>query len=331
VAALPPTVTERFGEIVWAHGGSGFGWWPAFIYDPRLTTGASRQLAKKYLGKRHLVYYFECLKTPFDCLTDPKIVHWDVGLSEDYHLGKTAKASSKQRYQDFEQALHMAAMELSKPVQDRMDWNHPKLPSPPREEDIMSPTSAAKKQLAKEHSRRSASSKTAKRRLEGGGFGFLPAAKHSQVPTNRRNLTRALEGLHQHQQQHSSNNNTAQPIEANDDGALYIKILNKIGSSSSDSNDGLENVGFCKLPSRNTCTFADARRIIQAELVPDSLPATVDFKFSIPSLGPVARKQETSLGPLWALLRASTTDSATLGDGSVLRPCQVIITTSASK
>lgn len=58
VTALPPAFTSRFGEICWAQGGVGFGWWPAFIYDPRLTVGSARQLARKHLGKRHLVYFF---------------------------------------------------------------------------------------------------------------------------------------------------------------------------------------------------------------------------------------------------------------------------------
>ena len=33
VSALPPSYTSRFGEIVWAAGGNGFGWWPACIYE----------------------------------------------------------------------------------------------------------------------------------------------------------------------------------------------------------------------------------------------------------------------------------------------------------
>lgn len=52
VSALPPQYTSRFGEIVWAAGGAGFGWWPACIYDPRLTVGGARELARKNLGKR---------------------------------------------------------------------------------------------------------------------------------------------------------------------------------------------------------------------------------------------------------------------------------------
>ena len=53
--------------------GNGFGWWPAFIYDPRYTIGSARNLARKNLGKRHLVYFFECHEAPFAVLTSAKL------------------------------------------------------------------------------------------------------------------------------------------------------------------------------------------------------------------------------------------------------------------
>lgn len=51
---------------------------PAFIYDPRLTIGNVRQLAKKNLGKRHLVYFFECHDAPFSVLTTSKITKYVI-------------------------------------------------------------------------------------------------------------------------------------------------------------------------------------------------------------------------------------------------------------
>ena len=375
VSALPPVVTERFGDVVWAHGGSGFGWWPAFLYDPRLTTGSARQLARKFLGKRQLVYFFECLKTPFDCLVDSKIMNWDHGLAEDFHLGKIARANSKQRSQDFEQALQMAAMELSLPKEQRMEWNHPKLPSPPEEQDILSPKSAAARQKRKgdkESSKKkkkkrkrkrsrsrssddSSSSSTSsssddesssydrkrdrkkskrKRRQLDGGFGFLPSpsenripsVEHSQVPTNRRNLNQALAGLEDHR---SNTLQPAQQIEPAEDGELFITLILRKTSSSvgSEPNVGtsVETLGFCRLPSRKTSTFADARSVIGQEIdLPNGLQKDGSYKFFVPSLGPVSRKQETTLGPMWAFLRSSTND-ARLGNGSVQHPCKVLI------
>mmetsp|Transcript_3535 Transcript_3535/g.7144 ORF Transcript_3535/g.7144 Transcript_3535/m.7144 type:complete len:438 (-) Transcript_3535:217-1530(-) len=123
VSALPPSFTSRFGEIVWAAGGVGFGWWPACIYDPRLTVGGARQLARKNLGRKHLVYFFECNDAPFTVLSDHRLTKWDEGFLEEYDLGKIAK-SSKSRSASFEKALHVAMLENGRPMELRMDWNH---------------------------------------------------------------------------------------------------------------------------------------------------------------------------------------------------------------
>lgn len=60
VNGLPPDYTSRFGEIVWAQGGFGYGWWPAMICDPRNTIEPIRSQIRKFLGRRHLVYFFRC-------------------------------------------------------------------------------------------------------------------------------------------------------------------------------------------------------------------------------------------------------------------------------
>lgn len=124
VAALAPTYTCRFGEIIWAAGGQGFGWWPACIYDPRLTVGGARKLAIKHLGKKHLVYFFACHDAPFTVLTESKITSWEDGLLEEYDLGKTARAVGRNKTILFEQALMAAIAENDKPVEYRLDWNH---------------------------------------------------------------------------------------------------------------------------------------------------------------------------------------------------------------
>ncbi len=124
VAALPPMFTSRFGEIIWAAGGNGFGWWPACIYDPRLTVGGARKLALKNIGKKHLVYFFGCTDTPFTVLTDSKCMNWDLGMLEDMDNGKTAKSMGKTRALMFEWALQAAINEHEKPIEYRLDWNH---------------------------------------------------------------------------------------------------------------------------------------------------------------------------------------------------------------
>jgi hypothetical protein len=124
VAALPPPFTRRFGEIVWAQGGAGFGWWPACIYDPRLTVGGARKLALKHIGKKHLVYFFGCQDAPFTVLSDNKCLGWEEGLLEEYDSGKTAKLVGKARGLMFEWALQAATAENEKPIEYRLDWNH---------------------------------------------------------------------------------------------------------------------------------------------------------------------------------------------------------------
>jgi len=125
VLALPPRFTERFGEVVWASGGAGFGWWPSYVYDPRMTVGGARDLARKNLGKKHLVYFFQCLDTPFAVLPDSKIMTFEEGLMENCHLGRVARHAGRNRALQFEEALKVAMLELDKPLDQRMDWNHP--------------------------------------------------------------------------------------------------------------------------------------------------------------------------------------------------------------
>jgi len=124
VNALPPQFTSRFGEVLWAAGGVGFGWWPSFVFDPRLTVGTARSLAKKNLGKKHLVYFFECNDAPFTVLTCSKLLRWEEGLLQEQDLGRTAKSMGKARAQAFEKAFHYAKSEVEKPIDMRMEWNH---------------------------------------------------------------------------------------------------------------------------------------------------------------------------------------------------------------
>jgi PHD-finger len=60
VSALPSEYVSRFGEIVWAQGGTGYGWWPSIICDPRFMIEPTRSLARKFVGKKFLVHFFRC-------------------------------------------------------------------------------------------------------------------------------------------------------------------------------------------------------------------------------------------------------------------------------
>jgi hypothetical protein len=119
-------------------------------------------------------------------------------------------------------------------------------------------------------------------------------------------------------------------VEMAEDGELFVKLLQKVslpiegGNSEEGSPSPAKNVGFVTLESRKSSTFAEARTAIVANLVPDVIPASEEWKFFVPGLGPVSAKQETSLGPMFPFLRRTTTDH-NLGDGTLLHPLKVFI------
>ncbi len=57
-------------------------------------------------------------------LPSAKLTGWEDGLQEEYDLGKAAKAIGKARAKMFERALQIAKLEVEKPLDLRMDWNH---------------------------------------------------------------------------------------------------------------------------------------------------------------------------------------------------------------
>lgn len=310
VTALPPAFTSRFGEIVWAQGGTGFGWWPAFIYDPRLTVGSARQLARKNLGKRHLVYFFECHYAPFSCVTDSKLTTWEDGMIEDYHMGKTAKASGRNRMLLFNQAMQAATLEMGKPIELRMEFNHTDqpqvLPSPkfkkPKRRSL-----TPERQQRSDFENLNPEEKNVKR-LKIRGFPLLSDSVHLNPEKHQicvqKNLKGAIASLAKSQAQVES--------DLSSDSELFCKL-------SKCSNDGTSptSIGFIRLPSRAKATFEDARKAIEDELASDTFVAKQEWRFYVPNLGPMSRKQETTLGPLHSFLRLSTY-GWTLGDGTTL-------------
>lgn len=139
VSALPPSITKRFGEICWAQGGTGYGWWPSYIYDPRRVHGQTRALARKQLGKKFLVYFFQCTDPSFDLLPESKIVEWDMGMAENMHIGKTAQSTGKPRYNLFREALQAAITEAGKPIAKRLPDNKDNEGQPPASSLLPSP------------------------------------------------------------------------------------------------------------------------------------------------------------------------------------------------
>jgi hypothetical protein len=322
VCALPPSFTSRFGEVCWAQGGVGFGWWPSFIYDPRLTVGNARQLARKNLGKRHLIYFFECHEAPFAVLATAKTISWEDGLVDDYHLGKTARAAGRARTTLFLSALQAATVETAKPIEMRLDWNHTEhypqiLPSPkPAVPKKRSRTGSKKRRRETAADEDGDTARKSSRR----GFAFLSEAPGAgpfrRQSSTRKNLMQAMDAL--------ATATTATEIESSEDGELYCKLIKKLPVSESATGELVVDIGFVKLDSRKLSTFANARKVIQDELVPDCISPEAVWKFYVPTLGPVSTKQEESVGPIFSFLRETSSD-ARLGNGSLRHPLKVII------
>jgi hypothetical protein len=95
---------------------------------------------------------------------------------------------------------------------------------------------------------------------------------------------------------------------------MVCKIMKKGEGGKED-----KSIGFFILKSR-TISFVDARQA----MVDQGLPINMDYRFCVPHLGPVAVKQESSLGPMLAFLESCTL-SADLGDGSFANPVKLLL------
>jgi hypothetical protein len=263
-----------------------------------MTVGGARDLAKKHLAKKHLVYFFQCLEAPFAALPDSKLTEWYTGLTENYHLGKAAKHTGKNRAAQFAEALKIANLELGKPIEHRMDWNHPE---PTRQsttnlQPLLSPSrrqSRSREQKKRRHATTKVEISPAEENEDTLAVSTLPVKA-----SVRKNLKAALEA-----------HNSAAGDEEDD---LYLRVMRGQPPA---------NIGFVKLGSRMSSTFRDARRALMQELdcVEDE-----KWKFYIPELGPISTKQEETLGPMLRFLQSASTD-LNLGDGTIRSPVKLLI------
>jgi PHD-finger len=285
VNALPREFTSRFGEVCFANGGFGFGWWPSCIFDPRLTEGGARQTARKNLGKKHLIYFFSCPAAPFAVVSNAKIAKWHEGLAENYHLGKAARAVGKQRALQFQLALQAAVTEENKPLHMRLDFH--------RSEEQPQLLPLPKQKPGKEP--------------------LVVAAQLSPPGNKRARANSRTRGDNKHR-------NSKQKGGPEEEEALFCKVMKRVsGKASSKSYD---NIGFVKVGMKSN--YADVRRAIKKDIVPDGLPEGVNYKFHVATLGPVSMKQETSLGPVLPFLRSGIGGNVSNG-GTISDPIAVFI------
>lgn len=226
---------------------------------------------------------------------------WYDGFAYDYHLGKMAKSHSKKRYHSFLSAFQAATIEEAKPIAQRFDWKHEGennlLLSPHKEEAGVSGNAAhlvGSKRDSEKSSTLSVGSQPQKKRTRQGKKPV--AAQHLQFDRN-------------------SNSSASSPVELLE---LFCRIV-RIQTPSIPSPDKI--IGFIKLDSRES-TFEDARVAIEKDLVPEELDTDFNWRFHIDTLGPVSRKQESSLGPILKLVR-NHSDSC---DGSIVHPICLKIT-----
>jgi hypothetical protein len=398
VAALPPHITHRYGEVVWANGGVGYGWWPSILYDPRKAMGRARMEARKNLHK-HLAFFFRCPEAPFVVLPDRQLKHWDVGLSSDLHMGKPARAHSKQRYQCFQEALNVAiqAMDLSRRERLETNWElgpgissvtpskSPSKPTfPPTSPETVSDQEeegskrkpgqpeGGKNSSTVENSPDTATSTPSKRkrgrppkiksddkhksdddsdnnnknstesfpnkrkrgrpRKEEYTIGTVPVAMQDR-PRVPGYAAAALEircdDIPNAASQKEGRGNKMESIESIE---LVCRIVLHSAASLSPSSTGNEEekgkhrdtvLGFVVLPCKASATFADARRAIGEDLGSEAkFPS--HWKFHVPNLGPVSRKQEYSF-VLYRILQNSADAPDTVGKGTFQDPVLLFI------
>ena len=241
------------------------------MHSPRLTVGGARRLARKNLGKRHLIYFFECNDAPFTVLPSSRITKWEAGFIEEYDLGKTAKSGNKNKAMLFDKALSIAQLENERPIEMRMDWNHQETPvlkgsgGGGKRKTVISPVAEQKQQQPK-------------------------LSQQPQQQPKKKQKIHAVPPFGDSVNRKSAITKGSL-IEPSEDGPLLCKILRRlpVGVSNSSANAGLEfstNVGFVTLPSRQNATFADIRRVAEKELDGDCFPDEIG-------------KSETGEGPRW--------------------------------
>jgi hypothetical protein len=222
---------------------------------------------------------------------------WYEGIAENYHLGRVARNAGKNRARRFEEALKVAILEMGKPIELRMDWNHPDptIPSVP-----MSP--ARPKRSREEREEKESRKRT---KLQ---FSDEEVLSKKGKACIRRNLEKTI----------AAYNGSARSEDIDKELFCRILLLTSDGKK--------KDLGSIKLPSRLESTFADARQILAKEL--ENVPA--DFQFKLPSMGVVGRKSEDSIGPIFEFM-VQNSDDLTLGDGSSVFPLKLAIVSSKSR
>lgn len=106
---VPSKMRERFGEICFAKTSENAHWWPALIFDPRsfLHNPEVVDLARRNIGKRYLVFFFEN-QDAFAAIPVKWIVSWEEGVNKGFDRGKSVRNASVSRKAQFFRAMNLA-------------------------------------------------------------------------------------------------------------------------------------------------------------------------------------------------------------------------------
>lgn len=309
VAELPTAYKARFGEICWAQGGVGYGWWPCCIFDPRWAKGKPLEEAKRHLGKRYLVYFYMCTDSPFALLPENKIVAWLEGLADNHFQGRAAKNYSKERFSIFQKALLVATTEFDKSVSRRQKSlsnarKHAKAPEQTRpilsaRKVLSKPAKAAQTRKSTSSSHASSSRGSLSRRM--GAKNIFPRTSLS----GKVKLSASVNG------RGSAN---SQKI----DSELICTVWQVVDANNISTS---KQVGFVILPSKNSSTFDHVRKCISREI--DAL-SKLKWQFFVPSLGPVNRSQERLFEPVLPFFaKRKLMGDAVTGEGTTHSPLRI--------
>lgn len=321
VSACSPSFTSRYGEICWAQGGTGYGWWPSCIYDPRLTMGSTRLQARRNLGKKHLVYFLQCNETPFDLLPESKIMKWEEGMAENFYHGRSAKNGGRNRFMRFQEALQAAVLEEMKPLTRRLEWGGNDAQTGPNL--LPSPTQLAAS--AKKKERRAANvvrrkiRKQAKRSIDFGDDQDQPMSRAEPSTSRPKSSLRSSITNAPPPGAPPAGSGTARKGDSDassESSTVYCQVF-----LTDDQSSPGKLVGFVELSSQMG-TFADAREAINDSLETEKFPS--EWRFLHPSLGPVSIKLEQKIGSMIKYLRKGPLGSS-IGEGTVERPFKVTI------
>eukprot|EP00815_Leptocylindrus_aporus_P002776 CAMPEP_0116060638 /NCGR_PEP_ID=MMETSP0322-20121206/6542_1 /TAXON_ID=163516 /ORGANISM="Leptocylindrus danicus var. apora, Strain B651" /LENGTH=281 /DNA_ID=CAMNT_0003545311 /DNA_START=522 /DNA_END=1367 /DNA_ORIENTATION=- len=250
---------------------------------------------------------------------------WVEGMENKNNEGKVAKATNGKKSKDFDKAYEAACIELSKPIEQRMDFNHP-------DEEMLREADEAPKAKKRGGRQKSGEGKTQKRKRaqaskdddDSAQAGRRSKKKSPKVTEDdnsvpgeqeQTNVLRDFYGKASTSTPDTKNTMKSFHLPNKDeDGPLYCKILVKEMTA-------FTNIGFVVLTSRWKTRFAEARKVISEELDDDSL--SDGWKFYVPKLGPVSVKQEEELRVMPFL--SSTSNNVKINSGTCRQPVRLVI------